>query len=237
MVNPRPELFPLTAMGNRLMAEWKSKSLGGKFKESLRRYFFAGLLVLLPLVITIWFLGWIVGLMDGLLNFLPAQLNPFSYIPFAVPGLGALFTLAIILFLGFLATSVVTRRALRIWDAILARIPIFRGVYSSVRKLVESIFGEEDKGRKVVLLEWPRKGIYTVGFATGHAIGELAERSGDRLVNVFVPTTPNPTAGFYLLVPEKDLVPLQMTPEEAFKLIVSGGMITPEAKDQPSLLG
>ena len=215
------------------MTERELKSLRVKFREILRRYFFAGLLVLLPLVITIWFLGWIVGLMDGLLNFLPAQLNPFSYIPFAVPGLGALFTLFIILFLGFLATSVVTRRALRIWDALLARIPIFRGVYSAVRKLVESIFGEQDQGRKVVLLEWPRKGIYTVGFATGHAIGEIAAQSGDRLVNVFVPTTPNPTAGFYLLVPEKDLIPLQMTAEEAFKLIVSGGMITPEAKVQP----
>ncbi len=219
------------------MTERELKSLRVKFREILRRYFFAGLLVLLPLVITIWFLGWIVGLMDGLLNFLPAQLNPFSYIPFAVPGLGTLFTLAIILFLGFLATSVVTRGALRIWDALLARIPIFRGVYSAVRKLVESIFGEEDKGRKVVLLEWPRKGIYTVGFATGYAVGELAAQSADRLVNVFVPTTPNPTAGFYLLVPEKDLVPLKMTAEEAFKLIVSGGMITPEEKDQPSLLG
>ena len=208
------------------------KGLWVRMRERLRRYFFAGLLVLLPLVITIWFLGWIVGLMDGLLNFLPARLNPSSYIPFAIPGLGTLFTLAIILLLGFLASSVVTRRALAVWNLILGRIPIFRGVYTAVRKLVESIFGEEDKGRKVVLFEWPRKGIYTVGFATGHAVGELGRQSRDRLVNVFVPTTPNPTAGFYMLVPEKEVTPLKMTAEEAFKLIVSGGMITPEERPE-----
>jgi uncharacterized membrane protein len=200
------------------------------FKERLRRYFIAGLLVLLPLVITVWLLGWIIGLMDGLLDILPASLHPSTYLPFAVPGLGALITLSLILFLGFLATGVFTRRALRVWDGLLIRIPVFRGVYSSVQKLVETIFSQEQDGRRVVLFEYPRKGIFTVGFATGYASGELAKYSEDRLVNIFVPTTPNPTSGFYLLVPERDIVTLEMTPEEAFKLIVSGGMISPEAK-------
>jgi uncharacterized membrane protein len=209
-----------------------TKGFWGGTRERFRRYFFAGLLVLLPLVITIWFLGWIIGLMDSLLDFLPASLNPFSYLPFAVPGLGTLFTVGLILFLGFLATSVVTRRALAVWDRLLSRIPIFRGVYTSVQKLVESIFGQEEGGRRVVLIEYPRKGIYTVGFATGYAAGELEKRSDERLVNVFVPTTPNPTAGFYLLVPEKETVALEMTPEDAFKLIVSGGMINPEEKSK-----
>ena len=203
---------------------------GSTIRERLKRYFIAGLLVLLPLVITIWLIGWIIGLMDSLLDFLPAGLNPFSYLPFSIPGLGALFTLALILFLGFLATSVVTRRALAVWDALLGRIPVFRGIYTSVQKLVESIFGQEQGGRRVVMIEYPRKGIFTVGFATGHAAGELGRQSQERLVNIFVPTTPNPTAGFYLLVPEGEVVPLQMTPEEAFKLIVSGGMISPEEK-------
>jgi uncharacterized membrane protein len=199
-------------------------------KERLRRYFFAGLLVLLPLVITVWLLGWIIGLMDGLLNVLPRSLHPSTYLPFAVPGLGALITLMLILFLGFLATGVFTRRALGVWDSLLIRIPVFRGVYTSVQKLVETIFSQEHDGRRVVLFEYPRKGIFTVGFATGYAGGELARHSEDRLVNIFVPTTPNPTAGFYLLVPERDIVTLEMTPEEAFKLIVSGGMISPEEK-------
>ena len=214
------------------MAEQIKKGVGTIIRESLRRYFFAGLLVLLPVVITIWFLGWIVGLMDSLFDFLPSSLHPNSYIPIAIPGLGALFTLALILLLGFLATSVVTQRILTLWDYFLSRIPIFRGVYTAVQKLVESIFGQDQSGRQVVLIEYPRKGIYTVGFATGLAGGELERSGGDRLVNVFVPTTPNPTAGFYLLVPEKDVKSLEMTPEEAFKLIISGGMIKPGEKPE-----
>jgi uncharacterized membrane protein len=203
---------------------------GARIRERLRRNFFAGLLVLLPLVITIWLLGWIIGIMDGLLDFLPAQLNPFSYLPFTIPGLGALFSLALIFFLGFLATSVVTRRALAVWDRLLSRIPIFRGVYTSVQSLIESIFGHDDGRRRVVMIEYPRKGIFTVGFTTGDAPSELGRKSKERLINVFVPTTPNPTAGFYLLVPETEAVPLEMTAEEAFKLIVSGGMIGPAEK-------
>lgn len=197
-------------------------------KENLRRYFFAGLLVLLPLVITVWLLGWIIGVMDSLLDILPAAARPSTYVP--IPGLGAIITLSLIVFLGFLATSVVTRRALAVWDGFLVRIPIFRGVYTAVQKLVENIFSQENGARRVVLVEYPRKGIFTVGFATGYAAGELARFSEDRLVNVFVPTTPNPTAGFYLLVPEREVVTLRMTPEEAFKLIVSGGMISPEER-------
>ncbi len=200
-----------------------------RIQESLRRYFFAGLLVLLPVVITFWFLGWVITLMDSLFNFLPVALRPSSYLPFAIPGLGALFALGLILFLGFLTTSVITRKLITVWDKFLNGIPIVRGVYGSVQKLVESIFGQEQTNRRVVMIEYPRKGIYTVGFATGHAVGELGKRSESRLVNVFIPTTPNPTAGFYLLVPEQDVRPLEMSTEEAFKLIVSGGMITPES--------
>lgn len=214
------------------MAEQIKKGVGTIARECLRRYFFAGLLVLLPVVITIWFLGWIVGLMDSLFDFLPSSLHPNSYLPIAIPGLGALFTLVLILLLGFLATSVVTRRILTLWDYFLGRIPIFRGVYTAVQKLVESIFSQDQSGRQVVLIEYPRRGIYTVGFATGVAGGELERSGDDRLVNVFVPTTPNPTAGFYLLVPEKDVKTLEMTPEEAFKLIVSGGMIKPGDKPE-----
>src|ERR1051326_2676542 len=199
-----------------------------RLKESLRRYFFAGLLVLLPLVITLWLLGWIVGWMDSLLDVLPTALRPSTYVP--IPGLGAIITLSLVIFLGFLATRAFTRRALAVWDRFLVRIPTFRGVYTSVQKLAENIFSQENGTSRGCLVEYPRKGIFTVGFATGYAAGELARFSEERLVNVFVPTTPNPTAGFYLLVPERDVVTLQMTPEEAFKLIVSGGMIGPEDK-------
>ncbi|MFQ5903373.1 MAG: DUF502 domain-containing protein [Candidatus Binatia bacterium] len=214
------------------MAEQPKKRVRGRVREGLRRYFFAGLLLFLPLVITLWFLGWIIGLMDGLLDFFPSSLRPDSYLPFAIPGLGALFTLGLILLLGFFATSVITQRLLAAWEDLLSRIPIFRGIYTAVRKLVESIFSQEQGGRQVILIEYPRKGIYTIGIAMGQAWSELEERSEERLVNVFVPTTPNPTSGFYLLVPEKEVVPLAMTLEEAFKLIASGGMIMPEEKSK-----
>ncbi len=204
-----------------------------KFKERLRRYFFAGLLVVLPLVITVWLLGWIVRVMDGFLDVLPEMARPRTYLP--IPGLSAIITLSLVVFLGFLATRAVTRRALAAWDGFLIRIPVFRGVYSAVHKLVEHIFSQENGTRRVVLVQFPREGIFTVGFATGYAAGELRRFSEDRLVNVFVPTTPNPTAGFYLLVPERDVITLQMTPEEAFKLIVSGGMISP-AENKPTLV-
>jgi len=209
------------------VAQEREKGVRARVQEGFRRCFFAGLLVLLPLVITIWILGWIIGLMDSILDLLPSSLRPDSLLPFAIPGLGVLFTLGLILLLGFLATSMVTKGLLTAWDSLLGRIPIFRGIYNSVQKLVGSIFSQEQGGRQVVLIEYPRKGIYTVGFAAGLAGGELEQKGGDRLVNVFVPTTPNPTAGFYLLVPENEVKTLQMTTEEAFKLIVSGGMIQP----------
>jgi len=214
------------------MAREAQKGAAEKIREGLRRYLFAGLLAFLPLIITLWLLRWIIGFMDSLLDFLPASLHPSSYLPFAIPGLGALFTLGLILLVGFLATRVLARRLLLTWDRLLNRIPVFRGIYTSVQKLVGALFGQAGGGRQVVLIEYPRKGIYTVGFATGPTTGELKRVSKERLINVFVPTTPNPTAGFYLVVPEKEVVSLEMTPEEAFKLIVSGGMITPEEKSR-----
>ena len=201
-----------------------------RLRENLRRYFFSGLLVFLPLAITLWFLGWIIALMDGLLNVLPSWVHPNSYLPFAIPGLGALFTLGLILFLGFLTTGVATRRLLAVWNQLLGRIPVFRGVYTAVQKLVETFLGQSQGARQVVLIEYPRKGIYTIGFAMGKAWDELEKRSEERLLNIFVPTTPNPTSGFYLLMPEKDVVPLEITMEEALKLIASGGLITPEER-------
>lgn len=212
------------------MVEEIKKRVKGKLRENLRRYFFAGLLVFLPLVITLWFLSWIIGLMDGLLNVLPSWVHPNFYLPFAIPGLGALFTLGLILFLGFLTTGVATRKLLAVWDGLLVRIPVFRGIYTAVQKLVETFLGQSNSGRQVVLIEYPRKGIYTIGFAMGPAWNVLEKVSEDRLLNIFVPTTPNPTSGFYLLVPEKDVVPLEIGMEDALKLIASGGLITPELK-------
>lgn len=201
-------------------------------REILQRYFLAGLLVFLPVVITLWFLGWVIALMDGLLDVLPAQVHPNSYLPFAIPGLGAVFTIGLILFLGFLTKGVATRRFLAAWDRLFVQIPIFRGVYTAVQKLVETFLGQSQANRQVVMIEYPRKGVYTVGFAMGRAWSELEKHNEAPLVNVFIPTTPNPTSGFYLLVPANDLAPLNISMEEALKLIASGGLITPDDKNK-----
>jgi uncharacterized membrane protein len=201
-------------------------------RESLQRHFLAGLLVFLPVVISLWFLGWVIGLMDRLLDVLPAGLHPNSYLPFAIPGLGALFTVGLILFLGFLTKGVATRRFLAAWDKIFGQIPIFRGVYTAVQKLVQSFLGQSQNRRQVVMIEYPRKGVYTVGFAMGRAWHELEKKNESQLMNVFVPTTPNPTSGFYLLVPINEVSPLDMSTEEALKLITSGGLITPDDRNR-----
>jgi uncharacterized membrane protein len=146
--------------------------------------------------------------------------------------LGALFTIGLILFLGVLTKGVATRRFLAAWDNIFVQIPVFRGVYTAVQKLVQTFLGQSQTHRQVVMIEYPRKGVYTVGFAMGRAWHELEKSNESPLVNVFVPTTPNPTSGFYLLVPVSDIAPLDMSMEEALKLITSGGLITPEDRNR-----
>ena len=214
------------------MADDTQKRMKINVREILQRYFLAGLLVFLPVVITLWFLGWVISLMDGLLDVLPARLHPNSYLPFAIPGLGAAFTIALILFLGVLTRGVATRRFLAAWDRILVQIPVFRGVYTAVQKLVQTFLGESQTNRQVVMIEYPRKGIYAVGFAMGRAWHELEKKNEAPLVNVFVPTTPNPTSGFYLLVPANEVAPLNISMEEALKLITSGGLITPDDRNK-----
>jgi uncharacterized membrane protein len=203
-----------------------------QLRENFQRYFLAGLLVFLPVVITLWFLGWVIGLLDGVLDVLPAGLHPNTYLPFAIPGLGALVTVTLILFLGILTRGVATRRFLAAWENIFVKIPIFRGVYTAVQKLVQTFLGQSQNSRQVVMIEYPRKGIYTVGFAMGRAWRELERKQDAQLINVFIPTTPNPTSGFYLLVPTTEISPLDMTMEEALKLITSGGLITPDDRSR-----
>lgn len=203
-----------------------------RLREGLQRYFLAGLLVFLPVVITLWFIGWVIGLLDGLLDVLPASLHPNTYLPFAIPGLGAIVTVTLILFLGILTRGVATRRFLAAWENILVKIPIFRGIYTAVQKLVQTFLGQSQNSRQVVMIEYPRKGIFTVGFAMGRAWQELESKQNAQLVNVFIPTTPNPTSGFYLLVPTNEVSPLNMTMEEALKLITSGGLIIPDDKSR-----
>jgi uncharacterized membrane protein len=198
-----------------------------RWSDSLRRYFLAGLLAFLPLAITLWFIGWVIDLLDSVLAVLPDALHPNYYLPFAIPKLGAFVTLLLILFLGVLTSGVATRRFLAAWESLFIQIPGFRGVYIAVQTLVQTFLGQSNAQRQVVMIEYPRVGIFTVGFAMGRAWSHLEDKKNAQLVNVFVPTTPNPTSGFYLLVPSNEVTPLNMTMEEALKLITSSGLITP----------
>jgi uncharacterized membrane protein len=200
--------------------------------DSLRRYFLAGLLVFLPVAITLSFIGWVIGLLDSVLAVLPDALHPNTYLPFPVPRLGAVVTLILILFLGVLTSGVATRRFLAAWENVFIKIPVFRGVYTAVQKLVQTFLGQSNGQRQVVMIEYPRTGIFTVGFAMGRAWSHLEDKKNLQLVNVFVPTTPNPTSGFFLLVPSSEVTPLNMTMEEALKLITSSGLITPDDKNK-----
>lgn len=212
-------------MGDEVSGKTKTR-----WSDSLRRYFLSGLLVFLPVAITLWFIGWVIGLLDSVLDILPGSLHPNSYLPFAIPRLGAIVTLLLILFLGVLTTGVATRRFLAAWESLFIQIPIFRGVYTAAQKLVQTFLGQSNAQRQVVMIEYPRAGVFTVGFAMGRAWHHLEEKMNAPLVNVFVPTTPNPTSGFYLLVPITEVTPLNMTMEEALKLITSSGLITPDDK-------
>jgi uncharacterized membrane protein len=215
------------------VAEEEPLKVRVRVRESLQRYFLAGLLVFLPVAITLWFLGWVIEMLDSVLDVLPSKLHPNSYLPFPIPRLGAIVTLVLILFLGILTRGVATRRFLAAWEKILIQIPVFRGIYTAVQKLVQTFLGQSQANRQVVMIEYPRKGLYAVGFAMGRAWRELEKRNNNaQLVNVFVPTTPNPTSGFYILVPVNEVAPLDMTIEEALKLITSGGLITPDDRNK-----
>ena len=214
------------------MVEEVSAKAKTRWGDRLRGYFLAGLLVFLPVAITLWFIGWVVDLLDSVLAVLPVGAHPNSYLPFPIPKLGAVVTLLLILFLGILTRGVATRRFLGAWESVFARIPVFRGIYTAVQKLVQTFFGQSHAQRQVVMIEYPRTGVFTVGFAMGRAWSHLEDKKNAQLVNVFVPTTPNPTAGFFLLVPINEVTPLNMTMEEALKLITSSGLITPDDKNK-----
>lgn len=206
--------------------------IGHFIKSKLKGYLLAGLLVAGPIGLTVVVIQWIVGLMDGLLlAVLPERYQPNNLFGFGLPGGGLVATVLVLILVGFLATNIFGRSLVRAMDNLVGRIPLVKGVYTLFKQVADTLFvGDRQGFRKVVLIEYPRKGIWTIAFMTGLSSGELPRQIGRRVINVFVPTTPNPTSGFYLLVPEEDAKVLEMSVEDAFKLIVSGGMVTPPDK-------
>ncbi len=207
----------------------KTSAFRRLIRKKLKRSFLAGLLVVVPLGMTIVVVRWIIGLMDGLLmRFLPERFWPEAVFGFPVPGVGLIATLLLILLVGILATNYFGRSVLGFSERVMGQIPLVKGIYGLFKQVADTVLNSEREGfRKVVLIEYPRKGIWSVGFVTGVSQGEVQTLTARRMINVFVPTTPNPTSGYYILVPEEDATVLSMTTEEAFKLIISGGMVTP----------
>ena len=202
--------------------------------KQLRRYLVAGLLVWIPLGVTIFILRVLIGLMDKTLLLIPEQYRPEEWLPIAIPGLGIILTLVVVLLTGLLAANIVGRSLVGFWESLLERIPIVRTVYSAAKKFAEVVFSESSQSfKKVLLIEYPREGLYSLAFQTATDLGEVQGRTGEPVVCTFVPTTPNPTSGYIIIVPKKDIIELDMEIDEAFKMIVSLGVVVPSwRKDQ-----
>jgi uncharacterized membrane protein len=195
-----------------------------KVKKSLlvrlRNYFITGAIVLIPIGITIYITLFVIKISSKLL---PKSINPNNYLPFDIPGIEILISIILITIIGGLSLSFLGKKFLEIFDNALKRIPILRTIYSAVGQLTESFTKSDGTKKSVVIIEYPRKGLWVVGFATKDNSGEIAKKTNEELVNVFIPTTPNPTSGFLLMVPKKDLIYLDMSFEEASRFIVSAG--------------
>ena len=196
--------------------------------KRLRDYLIAGLLVWIPIGVTIFVVRLLNGLMDRSLVLLPDRYHPEQWLGFAIPGLGILLTLVLLIITGFLAANFVGRRMVRLWESLLQRIPIVRSVYSASKNFAEVVFSEGNEAfKKVLLVEYPRKGVYSLAFQTASTLGEVQERTGEEVVCTFVPTTPNPTSGFIVMVPRNEIIELDMAVDDALKMIFSLGVVVP----------
>ncbi len=202
--------------------------------KHLRRYLVAGLLVWIPLGVTIFILKVLIGLMDRSLLLIPQQYRPEEWLGFSVPGLGLILTLLVLLVTGLLAANIVGRSMVGLWESLLDRIPVVRSVYSAAKNFTEIVFSDSGQSfKKVLLIEYPRKGVYSLAFQTATNLGEVQGRMGEQMVCTFVPTTPNPTSGYIIIVPKKDIIELDMEIDEALKMIISLGVVIPTwGKDQ-----
>jgi uncharacterized membrane protein len=196
---------------------------------TLRKYIIAGLLVWLPFAATVVIVKLVVDLLDSIILFLPPEYQPATVLGFSIPGFGIILAISILLITGMLAANLFGRRLVGFWEAILNRIPLVRSIYNSVKQISTTILDSNGKSfRKVVMLQYPRKGIWSIGFLTNEDVSTDIDGLNEDLVAVFVPTTPNPTSGFIIMAPREDITELDMSVEEGFKFIISMGVITPD---------
>ncbi len=196
------------------------KNIKKSFLSKIRNNFIAGIVVLIPIGITLYLTLFFIKISG---NIIPKEINPNNYLPFNIPGVEILIALIFITFVGWLSLSFLGKKFFEIFNNVLKKIPILRTIYSAIGQMTESLTSSKNNQKSVVLLEYPRKEVWAVGFATNDNRGIIKDKVGKELVNVFVPTTPNPTSGFLLMVPKKDLIYLDVSFEQASKFIVSAG--------------
>ena len=203
----------------------------------MRKYFITGLLVLVPLVITLWVLNLIVGTLDQSLLLMPEKWRPQSLFGFTLPGLGTILTLVIIFLTGLVTRNFLGNRLLMWWEMLLNRIPVVNSIYSSVKQVSDTLFSSSGNAfRKAQLVQYPRQGCWTIAFQTGVPGGDVKNHLQGDYVSVYVPTTPNPTSGFFLMLPRAETIELTMSVDEALKYIVSMGVVAPPAPGQKAVL-
>ena len=186
----------------------------------LRNYFITGVVVLIPIGFTLYLTKFLIGISSKII---PENINPNSYLPYAIPGIEILISIFFITIVGGLSLSFLGKRILKLIDDLFKKIPVLRTIYSAILQMTESFSNKDNDKKSVVLVEYPRKGVWAVGFATKENKGEMSEKTNKKLINVFIPTTPNPTSGFLLMFPLDEVIHLNMTFEEASRFIVSAG--------------
>lgn len=198
--------------------------------NALRRYLAAGLLVWVPLGFTVLIVSFLIEFMDRTLLLLPEAYQPQVLTGYKIPGLGAVLTLVVVLFTGIVVANFFGRKLVTFWEGLLSRIPLVRSIYSSAKQVAETMFSNSTRSfREVVMLEYPRKGLWTLAFVTGSGIRQAREKVGEDMISVYVPTTPNPTSGFFLMVQQSEVVKLDISVDDGLKLILSTGVLVPRS--------
>ena len=196
----------------------------------MRKYFITGLLIWIPLVITLWVLDLVVSMLDQSLRLLPPAYQTEAWLGFHIPGMGVLLTLLIVFVTGVFGANLIGAKLVNFWHEILHRIPVVNTIYSSVKQVSDTLFSSGGQAfRRALLIEWPRPGMWTIAFLTGTPGGDVARHLQGDYVSVYVPTTPNPTGGYFVMLPRKDVIELDMSVDEALKYIVSMGVVAPVA--------
>jgi uncharacterized membrane protein len=202
----------------------------------MKKYLITGLLVLVPLVITIWVLKSLIGIMDQSLLLLPEEWHPHTLFGRDIPGFGVIVTFVIVITTGVIATNFFGMQLILLWEKLLNRLPVVKSIYSSVKQVSDTLFSDSGNAfRKAVLVQFPREGAWTIAFLTGTPGGDVANHLRGEYVSIFVPTTPNPTGGYFLMMPKADVIELDMSVDEALKYIISMGVVAP-ANKIPKLL-